>query len=170
MLTFKKLGVSLAIVAVLAFGFLPAASYAQDDMAVACDSTLVTLLLVAEHDYDYLSHMMDGEMGMPNVDLGQFSSVINSIIAMMQAMEMSEEDMAMMEEMQPMLDEMMMMSRDEMLHQYDMGMGMEAMDAMTVLPPGDVAGENELCTTLRADVEKFLVAHILTEMQSMGDM
>ena len=170
MLTFKKLGISFALVATLAFGFLPAASYAQDDMAVACDSTLVTLLLVAEHDYDYLSNMMDGEMGMPNVDLGQFSSLINSIIAMMQAMEMSEEDMAMMEAMQPMLDEMMMMSREEMLQQYDMDMGMEAMDDMTVLPPGNVAGENELCTTLRADVEKFLVAHILTEMQSIGDM
>jgi hypothetical protein len=87
-------------------------------------------------------------------------------------MEMSEEDMMAMQAMQPMLDEMMAMTTDEMLHSYDMAMGMEAMDdsMMTSLTPGNVAGENELCATLRADVEKFLVAHILTEMQSMDDM
>src|SRR5215207_4410937 len=170
MLTLRKLRISSVIVAIFAFGFLPAVSQAQDDAPVACDSTLVTLLLVAEHDYDYLSHMMDGEMGMPNVDLGQFSGLINDIIAMMQSMEMSEEDMAAMEAMQPMLDEMMAMSTDEILHNYDMAMGMEEMGDMTVLAPGNVEGENELCTTLRADVEKFLVAHIVTEVESMGDM
>ena len=171
MRTFRTL---LVVVALFSFALLPAVSHAQDDAPVACDSTLVTLLLMAEHDYDYLSHMLDSEMGMPNVDLGQYSTLINDIIAMMQAMsmDMTEEEMATMEAHQMMVTEMMAMTTDEMLHSYDMAMGMEAMDdsMMTSLTPGIIEGENELCTTLRADVEKFLVAHILTEMQSMDDM
>ena len=43
---------------------------------------------------------------------------------------------------------------------------------MTTLTPGNVAGEDEVCTTLRADVEKFLVAQIVTStvMMAMDDM
>lgn len=94
------------------------------------NSTLVTLLLMAEHGYRYLSHMLDSEMGMPNVNLGQYSTLINDIIAMMQAMsmDMTEEEMATMEAHQMMVTEMMAMTTDEMLHSYDMAMGMEAMD------------------------------------------
>lgn len=167
MRTLRTVGLSVLVVAILAFGLLPAAS-AQDDMAVSCDSTLVTLLLVAEHDYGYLSHMMDSEMA-PNVDYGQFSHLITDIVARMQAMGMSDEDMATAEAMQMAMDAMMAMSTDEILHSYDMAMMEDDMsgEMMTALTPGNVAGENELCTTLRADVEKFLVAHIVNEVQSM---
>lgn len=169
MRTFKRPGVLLLVAAVLAFGLLPVAS-AQDDMTVVCDSTLVTLLLVAEHDYGYLSHMMGDEMAAPNIDYGQFSHLINDIVAQMQAMGMSDEAMATAESMQMTLDSMMGMSTDEILHSYDMAKMEDDMsgDMMTVLTPGNVAGENELCTTLRADVEKFIVAHIVAEMQSMS--
>ncbi|MCA9905026.1 MAG: hypothetical protein KC547_14320, partial [Anaerolineae bacterium] len=49
------------LVAVATVTFAPAhalVAQAQDSMATACDSTLVTLLMVAEHDYDYLTNMM----------------------------------------------------------------------------------------------------------------
>lgn len=173
MRTFKRLG-ALLLVTVLAFGLLPVAS-AQDDMSVVCDSTLVTLLLIAEHDYGYLSHMLGDEMAAPNIDYGQFSHLINDIVSQMQTMGMSEEAMATAESMQMTLDTMLGMSTNEILHSYDMammsdGMGEETM--MTVLTPGKVAGENELCTSLRADVEKFIVAHIVAETQAIatGDM
>ena len=167
---FKRLSLAFfaAILAVVAVGFRPATVRAQDSMAVSCDSTLAVLLLVAEHDYDYLSHMAM----MPNVELGQYHGLITGIVAMMQSMEMSDDEMMAMEAMQGRLDELMMMSSGDMLHEYDM-MGMsdtESMDGMMMLPPGDVPGEDELCTTLRADVEKFLTAHIIADMESMGDM
>ena len=170
MRTLRRLSLALfaAALALAAFGFRPAVARAQDSMPVTCDSTLVVLLLVAEHDYDYLSHM---EM-MPNVELGQYHGLITGIVAMMQSMEMSDEQMMEMEAMQGRLDELMMMSSADMLHEYDM-MGMsdgDTMDEMAMLPPGDVPGEDELCTSLRADVEKFLTAHIIADMESMDDM
>jgi len=154
--------------------FVPAVLYAQDDMGVVCDSTLVTLLLMAEHDYDYLSGMMDSDMEMPSVDYGQYGPLIESIMAMMMAMmdEMSEEDMMMHEEHEAMVMEMMAMSPQEMMDMAMDGMGMESVDMsmMTQLTPGNVEGEDPACAALRADVEAFLVAHIVTEMAMMGDM
>ncbi len=172
MRTLGKLALGFAVFAFIAFCFRPVVSYAQDmteESPVTCDSTLVVLLLVAEHDYDYLSHMQT----MPNVDLGQYSTLIHGIVAMMQGMDMTDEQIAAMEAMQASLDDMMTMSTTDMLSHYDMTMGMTDMTSdmeMMVLPPGDVAGEAELCTTLREDVEHFLTAHILADMESMGDM
>ena len=166
----KKLSLVL-FASVLAFallGFRPATVLAQDSMPVACDSTLAVLLLVAEHDYDYLSHMET----MPNVDLGQYSGLITSIISMMQSMDMTDEEMATMEAMQARVDELTAMGSTDMLHEWDM-MGMSdsgSMDMPTMLPPGDVAGEDELCTSLRADVETFLTAHVIADMESADSM
>ena len=163
--------ICLSVLVLSIFAVRPAVVRAQDASPVVCDSTLVTLLLVAEHDYDYLSNMMDNG-GIPNVDLGQFDHLIHDTIAMMQSMEMSAEEMATMEAMQAQLDEMMAMSTTDMLHSYDMSMAMgtEEPMAMTSLEPGNVAGENDLCTTVRADVEKFIVAHIIADTESMGHM
>lgn len=151
---------------------------AQDDMAkITCDSTLATLLLVAEHDYDYLSHMMTDEMMMDSpathVDLGALTPVVDNIIMMMMSMDedmsmgdMSEEEMMAHDEM---LASMMAMSPADQVAAYMSSMNMETMDMMP-LPPGNVAGEDPQCAAVRADVEAFLVAHILTEMSMMGDM
>lgn len=154
--------------------FTPVLVLAQDDMGVVCDSTLVTLVLMAEHDYDYLSGMMDSEMEMPSIDFGQHGPLIESIMAMMMAMmdEMTEEEMTMQEERNAMVMEMMGMSTQEMMDMAMAGMGMESVDTsmLTQLPPGNVEGEDPACTALRADVESFLVAQIATEMAMMGDM
>jgi len=149
--------------------FAPAVG-AQDDMGVVCDSTLVTLLLVAEHDYDYISGMMDSGMEMPALDLGQYGPVIDSIVAMMMAMMEEESGEAMdMEAHDQMLADMMEMDSAGMVAAYMSEMNME-MGEMTNLTPGHVAGEDPICATVRADVENFILAHILTEMSMMEDM
>lgn len=165
--------VPVFLIALFAVTFAPAhinVAHAQDDAPVACDSTLATLLLVAEHDYDYLSSMMDTEMGAPNIDLGQYTPLVNDISMMMMDMmdNMSEDDMMAMDEMNAMMEPMMGMSSVDMLAAYQEAMGMEMMDDnMTVLEPGNVAGENELCATVRADVENFILAHIIASTESM---
>jgi hypothetical protein len=153
---------SLVLVAALVFA-VSVPIYAQDDMSVACDSTLVTLLLVAERDYGYLSSKMDmGEM--TNIDLGQYDSLFSSIMSAMMMDEMTSDDA-----MNARVEEMRMMGSAEMLADYAEMTGM-ANESMTVLEPGVVSGENELCTTLRADVEQFILAHILADMEMMDDM
>ena len=162
------------LVAVAAVTFAPAhalVAQAQDSMATACDSTLVTLLMVAEHDYDYLTNMMamsegSGEM-MTEIDYGQYTPLINEILARMQAMagDMSGDEMMQGDEM------MGMMSAQDTISAFITSIGMEAPDfAMyTDLPAGDVAGEDAACTALRADVQQFLLEHVIADMQ-MGSM
>ncbi len=162
---------ALAVAACLLL-ILPTASFAQDmteSTPVTCNSTLVTLLMIAEHDYDYLSHM---EM-LPNIDFGQYSGLIHDSVARMQSMEMdmTADEMATATAMQATVDEMMMMSTTDMLSHYDMTMGMgdsmssDSMEMMMVAP-GDVAGEDPLCASTRADVEHFLTAHVLADIAS----
>lgn len=170
---------SHAILAVICLLFAalvvaPTLVLAQDDTPIVCDSTLVTLVLVAEHDYDYLSGMMDSETEMPSIDYGQYGPMIESIMAMMMQMmdNMTEEEMTMHEEHSAMVAEMMGMSTQEMMDMAMAGMGMESVDmsTMTQLAPGNVEGEDPACAALRADVESFLVAHIATEMATMDEM
>lgn len=156
-----------------------APTFAQDEMmeeGVVCDSTLATLILVAEFKYDYLSMMMmDEEMMamMPHLDFGQYQPLIDGIMAMM--MEMMEEDpmMGMSEEEmmahEEMLNAYMGMSSTDMIHEYMMAMGEEEMMAenMTVLTSGNVADEDPACAEARAHVESFLLAHVLTELDMM---
>ncbi len=140
---------------------------AQDSMAVACDSTLVTLLLVAEHDYGYLTNMKamgesSGEM-MTEIDYGQYTPLVNEILMRMASMEGDMSGDEMMEG-----DDMMDMTPAQAsISAFLTGIGMEAPDfAMyTDLPAGDVAGEDAVCTALRADVQQFLLDHIIADMQ-----
>ncbi len=163
-----SVGLAALMLAVLAL--FPLAASAQDaamteGAPVACDSTLVVLLLVAEHNYDYLTNMQT----LPNVDLGQYAHVINDSISNMRSMAMSADQMATVEAMQSTLDSMMAMSANDMLAAYDKAMGGDMMSGdamMTTLQPGNVAGENELCASVRTDVEKFLTAHVLADMES----
>lgn len=164
--------VLLVLVVVLSGIALVPVLSAQDDAPVVCDSTLVTLLLVAEHDYDYLSAKMDMGEEVPNIDLGQYGPVMDAIVAMMMAMMDEEDDMGM-DEMDmaahdQMLADMMAMDSVAAVAAYMGSMGMEMGADMTTLAPGAVAGEDPLCTQVRADVEQFILAHILTEMSMMS--
>jgi hypothetical protein len=179
-MTFRKVSI-LCLTVILLAGFaispIQQTAHAQD-AAVVCDSTLAVLLLVAEHDYDYLSSMMMSEdaVMMPHFDLGQYQPLVDEIVAMMMEMAesgemaegMTEEDMAAHDEALGMYMEMS--DSAAMVAAYLEGMGM-AMDSMssTVLTPGNVAGEDPACAAARASVENFLLAHIITEMGMSTD-
>lgn len=172
----KRFGIVSALIAVAFLAgavFAPVAFRAQaqdeENMGLACDSTLVLLLYIAEHDYDYLSGM---RMNMPDaapIDYGQFTPLIENTIAMMTAMmeEASEEDMMAMEAMNAMVEPMMMMSVQELTDAYMQSMEMESMDLSmyTELPAGVVEGEDPGCTALREEVTRFLLAHIIAESE-----
>lgn len=165
--------VMLVIVLSSVFAVLPIAQAQDMSEPVVCDSTLVTLLLVAEHDYDYLSHMMMDDGHMPNVELGQYKGLIDGIIAMMTSMQgdMSEEEMAMMADHEAHVMEMMSMSDEELLNMYMDSMNMSSDDSamMHMLMPGAVTGEDPACATLREDVQHFLLVHVVASM-SQSDM
>lgn len=174
----RRLGVGVALA--LLVGAVSIAQFvrAQDAMAkVTCDSSLVVLLLVAEHDYDYLSHLMMDETMMDHpalkIDKGQYGPLIDSIVAMMTAMMEEDPNMVMTEEEMMAHDEMLnnmmgMGSTADMVAAYMASMNMEMGDMMTTLQPGNVAGEDPVCAEVRADVEKFIIAHIVTEISMMG--
>jgi hypothetical protein len=171
-MSFQKRFLSLTIVLTLVFGLLIAPA-AQAQMStesaapVVCDSTLVTLLLVAEHDYDYLSNMEMNRGTMPNVDMGIYKPIIDSIMSMMTSHQsMSTDQMQMMatEEAQAksMSDEdLMKMWVKETKMTGDVAM-------MTMLTQGDVPGEDPACSALRKDVQHFLLVHIVASMNPSG--
>ena len=167
MRTFYRVTLPLLMIVLVTHGYAsrPVSVHAQDSgmmdrQAIACDSTLVLLLLVAEHDYGYLSEMQT----LPNVDLGQYAPLIQQVIAMKQTTETSAEEMAAMQGRQRLIDSMMSMSTNDLLAQ-DRSMGIDATGGTgIILAEGAILGENEVCTSVRADVEKFLTAHILVDM------
>lgn len=114
---------------------------AQDDMMLhVCDSTLITLLYIAEHDYGF--HSM--EMDLSTFDKGQYAPLFDAMMEMMAGEEMATEE-AMMEE------EMMM----------------EPMEGMTMLTPGNIEGEDEACTALRAELDAYLYQALSAAMMEM---
>jgi hypothetical protein len=132
----------IAAVALSAFSLLRPAR-AQDDMMLhVCDSTLITLLYIAEHDYGFQSMEMD----LSTFDKGQYQPLFDAMMAMM----MEEEAMA----------------TEEAMMEGEM-MEMEMMEGMTMLTPGNIEGEDEACTALRAEVETFLYNTLSAEMMAM---
>jgi hypothetical protein len=117
---------------------------AQDTMVHVCDSTLITLLYIAEHDYGFTSMSMD----LSTFDKGQYAPLFDAMMAMM----MEEEAMATEEAMEE-----------------EMAMEMEMMEGMTMLTPGNIEGEDEACTALRAEVETFLYNTLSAEMMMMEE-
>ena len=99
---------------------------------VVCDSTLITLLYAAEHDYGFHS-----ATDLSKVEKGQFTPLFTSMMSA-GAMMAGTPD-AMMAAATP--EAMMAATPDAM---------------MTALKPGVVQGENAACTSLRAEVEGFL--------------
>lgn len=102
---------------------------------VTCDSTLVTLLYIAEHDYGFHS-MLD----VSSLDKGQYAPLFEAMMAMMEddMMEATEEADMMEDDMMEATDEADMMEGD-----------------MAMLTPGNVADENPFCTDLRAELDSF---------------
>jgi hypothetical protein len=132
----------VTIVSVSAFGFIAA----QDDMMThTCDSTLITLLLIAEYDYGFTSESMD-----LSTFEGQYAPFFEAMMAMMED-DMMEDDMA--------DDEMMEdeMADDEMMD-----------DEMMMLPVGNIEGEDEACTALREELNAFF--YDTFSMMMMEDM
>lgn len=123
----KLTSVLLVLLVALPFA-LPAA--AQDGMIV-CDSTLVTLLYIAEHDYGY-QPMMDVSV----FEKGQFASLFEDMMAMSEEGEMAEEG--------EMMEEGEMAEEGEMMD-----------DSMMSLAPGNIEGEPAECTELRAALDSF---------------
>ena len=138
----KRFTLVLAVVgAILVMSLGLTAVSAQDDSMITCDSTVITLLYVAEHDYGYVP-MTD----VSNIDKGQFAPLFDAMMSMSGEMEATEEpEMAMTEE-------------------PEMAMTEEAA-MMTHLEPGVVAGENEVCTSLRAELEQYLFDSFQHEMK-----
>lgn len=115
---------------------------AQDSGMVVCDSTLVLLLYVAEHDYGFQS-MYD----VSTLEKGQYAPLFESLMAMSEGMESTEE--AMMESTPEMMTEEAMMTEEPM-----------GDEMMSTLVPGNITGEPELCGQLRGEVESFLYAKL----------
>jgi hypothetical protein len=129
--------------AALLFSVRAPRAAAQETMMHTCDSTLITLLLIAEHDYGFHPMSVDAA----TLDKGQFAPLFDAMMAEM-AMMTPEPDM-----MTP-----------EAMTEGDMMMTMEPMEGMMMLAPGNIEGEDPLCTTLRAELEAFFYAHYSMDM------
>lgn len=110
----------------------PAAAQAMEP--VVCNSTLVLLVYIAEHDHGFQS-MYD----VSALEKGPYAPLFDAMMSMMDSAESTAEPM--------------MESTPEMMATEAMGDEM-----MTALTPGNIAGEPELCTQLRGEVEAFLFA------------
>lgn len=149
------------------------------DKPLTCDSTLVTLLLVAEHNYDYLTNMEKSGSKIPNVEFGDYKPLLDNIMSNMMAMQqnMTQEQMDAAAQEEKMMGDMMGMSNKDIIDQYLKSMmnsssmaeatpdAMGSMDSMmTQLPTGALMNEDPACTTLRTDVEHFLLIHTIGDM------
>ena len=136
---------------------------------VVCDSTLAMLLLVAEHDYDYLSNMMMNGGQTPNVDLGLYKPLVDDIMSMMTSMQMTDQEAQMMATEEAQANSMMSMSDEDLIKMWMESMNTQGdMSTMTMLTQGDVAGEDPACSALRKDVQHFLLVHIVASMMHSG--
>jgi hypothetical protein len=137
---------------------------AQDAMAekVVCDADLILSLYTAEYHFDYaaihdavMTAGMDSGFDLAAFDYGQFTSLFESMMGMMQ------EDMSMgMMDADAMtgLVGMMSMSMDDMA--TTMMESMEGMDMSmyTSLAAVEVEGEAAECSALRANLRQFYTA------------
>jgi hypothetical protein len=138
---------AVVLVAILAavFAFASRPAVAQDEMmAHTCDSTLISLLLIAEYDYGFHS-MMDTA----SFDKGQYAPFFEAMM-----MEMEEE----------MMEEPMMESTEEAMMEEPM------MDDMMMLPVGNIEGEDPACTELRAELDAFFYAKFSEMMMAEDGM
>ena len=125
-------------------GISSRSAQAQDDMMThVCDSTLIGLLYIAEHDYGFHSMAMD----LSTFEKGQYAPLFDEMMAMM-----SEESM----------DDTMMATEEAM-----MGTEESMMGDMVMLTPGHVADEDPACTALRDELDAFLYTALTEGMMAM---
>lgn len=137
----RVLSLSIAVcllLTIIAVGSVPTRVQAQSGNVV-CDSTLITLLYAAEHDYGFHS-----AMDLTKFEKGQFTPLFTS---MMSAGAMMGTADAMMAAATP---GAMMATQNAMMSGTPDAM-------MTALKPGVVTGEDTACTSLRAEVEGYLL-------------
>lgn len=143
----RVLSLSLVICFTLALMVVGTATkpvQAQSGASVTCDSTLITLLYVAEANYGFHS-----AMDLAKFEKGQFKSMFDSMMMAPNAMMATE-------------SAMMAATPDAMMAATSAMMGTpDAM--MAALKPGVVQGEDAACTSLRAEVEGYL----MTKFSSM---
>lgn len=137
--------VVLALVVIGSVVGVTAQPAAQEMMSHTCDSTLIALLYLAEHDYGFHS-MMD----VSTFEKGQYAPLFDAMM-----MNMGDDTM--------MATEEAMMPSDGMATEDASMMGGD----MMMLTPGNVAGEDEACTALRAEVETFLYEAVTHDMMMM---
>ncbi len=131
----------MVIVVVFAFVTLTPAirpTQAQADKTTVCDSTLITLTYLAEHDYGYHS-----SMDLSKFEKGQFKPWFDAMMAMTGA------------NMQGTADAMMAATPAAMMQGTQ-----DASTMMTELKPGSVSGEDPACSALRTEVEGYLAKTI----------
>jgi len=125
------------LLTLLVVGSAPTRVQAQSSATVTCDSTLITLLYVAEHDYGFHS-----AMDLTKFEKGQLTPLFT---AMMSAGAMMG------------TQEAMMSGTPEMMGTHDAMMAGTPEAKMTELKPGIVTGEKADCRNLRAEVEGYLL-------------
>jgi hypothetical protein len=143
MKNFTRVILTLALVVVLALSAVGFTS-AQDMMTHTCDSTLISLLLIAEYEYGFHS-MMD----VATFEKGQYAPFFEAMMTMEEEM---MDDEGIMESTE--------MPEGEMMEE-------EMMDDMMMLPVGNIEGEDEACTALRAELDAFLYNHFSAMMMEM---
>lgn len=159
-----KKWVVLATMAILLGGFAFAAAPARvaaqtgSGTAVTCDSTLVLLLMVAERNYGYTP---SAGIDISGLDYGQYGTLNSNMMSGAMA---TEEAGA-------------MATADASGSTTGSTSGSDTSGAMmtpeagasgTMLQPGNVAGENATCTSLRADLEAFLFNRLAASTTGMG--
>jgi hypothetical protein len=146
----NRLLVVIVCLLVAAAGFVPRHAAAQSDSAIVCDSTLVTLLYLAEHDYGFKSAIDASKF-----EKAQFKPWFDSMMAMGGTM-MEATQPAMMESTKDAMNSGAMMETTQPAMMESTKDAMNGGAMMASLKPGVVQGENESCTKLRAEIEGFL--------------
>jgi hypothetical protein len=153
----------LSLVAVIVLGgglFTPAAhpTQAQDNSGnnmgtITCDSTLVTLLFIAENDYGFHS-MYD----VSTLDKGEYQPLFDAMMAQSDQGNMGQGNTSSGDNMS---------SGDQSMGGSNMS-GDNTSSTTMMLPPGVVPGENQFCTDLRAELESFFYDHFTSAMMTGG--
>lgn len=141
---------ALTLILTFALAAAPHHVEAQEDeemMLHVCDSTLITLLFIAEYDYGFHS-MMD----VATYDKGQYQPLFDIMMEMMMEDEMMEEE------------DMDMEGEEEMMEGEDM-----MMEGMTMLVPGVVADEDPACTALREELDAFFYDEMIYALTMMDE-
>jgi hypothetical protein len=153
----------LSLVVMIALGgglftFAAQPTRAQDNSGdnmgmITCDSTLVTLLFIAENDYGFHS-MLD----VSTLEKGEYAPLFDEMMAQMDQGDMGGDNMG----------EGDMSGGDESMG-GDMSSDNMGGDMM-MLSPGVVPGEDQFCTDLRAELEAFFYDYFTNSMMTDNSM